>query len=298
VSDGLDSIFYEDGTVRVGGRELNGLTRSACFERGVGSRQLGCLSCHRLHGGSRDDQLDPAQPTDAACASCHESIAAATVEHAHHAPGSPGSSCINCHMPHTSYALFKAIRSHRITSPSARRSRDQKVPNACNLCHIDRGLGWTAHFLSTWYGQPGLEPPAPERPGEAPRAVVDRSRHEWSAAGTDLLAGDAALRVIAADQMGRAEVAPPVDALLRAQLLARALDDPYAAVRFVAGRSLSRQAGFEDFDGDFLAPAPERRLASEAAGARARRASPSPVDPALLEALTRARDPRPVRIAE
>jgi hypothetical protein len=74
-------------------------------------------------------------------------------------------------MPHTSYALFKAIRSHRITSPSARRSRDQKVPNACNLCHIDRGLGWTAHFLSTWYGQPGLEPPAPERPGEAPRVV-------------------------------------------------------------------------------------------------------------------------------
>ena len=35
-------------------------------------------------------------------------------EHTHHPADSSGSSCYNCHMPHTSYALFSAMRSHRV----------------------------------------------------------------------------------------------------------------------------------------------------------------------------------------
>ena len=43
------------------------------------------------------------------------------------------------------------------------------------------------------------------------------------------------------------------------ELLAALLDDPYAAVRHVAGDALSRQPGFEGFAYDFTAPGEERR---------------------------------------
>ena len=32
-------------------------------------------------------------------------------------------------------------------------------PNACNLCHLDKTLGWTAQYLEQWYGvtRPALD---------------------------------------------------------------------------------------------------------------------------------------------
>src|SRR6188768_282798 len=66
-----DSLFYRDGTIRVGGREYNGLVRSPCYERGRGDRQLSCSSCHALHRGAPDDQLDPEKLGNLACTQCH-----------------------------------------------------------------------------------------------------------------------------------------------------------------------------------------------------------------------------------
>jgi predicted CXXCH cytochrome family protein len=285
LSVGLDSLFYTDGTIRVGGREWNGLARSACFARGTGDRQASCLSCHRMHGGTRDDQLATTGESSAACATCHPGVASAGSEHTHHAPLSSGNECLNCHMPHTTYALFKAIRSHRITRPLVDPRRGA-APNACNLCHLDQSLAWTAKWLSRWYGvaDPFREPSRSAEPKTAPLAEPP-APHELALA-TGVLDGNAALRVILADRLAWDAAREASGSGWQAQLLTLALEDPYAAVRFVARRSLSK-------------------LAARAAPRRAAQSPPAPpftadytLDQQALERLRAARDDTPVRIAE
>ncbi len=298
----LDSLFYRDGTVKVGGREHNGLLRSACFQRGEGQRQLSCLSCHSLHQGTRDAQLSAEAQTNAACASCHAAQAAQLSMHTHHQEGSSGSACVNCHMPYTSYALLGAVRSHRITSPALEPDRDGLAPHACNSCHLDRSQSWTEGWLERWYGAPRPHRPA----GASPDAG-------WSSAALALTRGDAALRVVVAWQLGWSAARPLSTQRWQAQLLVEALDDPYAAVRFVAERSLRSLPAFERFDYDYLSTPARRRAAQERARALlpevpAQPAGGTPPDLPLDEAglidaahLTEwlaARDHRPVRIAE
>src|SRR5262249_53973359 len=54
----MDQHFWHDGTVRISGREYNGLHESRCAERGG----LGCLSCHGMHRTDPHAQLKPSQP--------------------------------------------------------------------------------------------------------------------------------------------------------------------------------------------------------------------------------------------
>ena len=61
-------------------------------------------------------------------------------------------------MPHTSYALMGGIRSHRIDSPQIHHQpQKNEKPNACNLCHLDQTLQWTADALSQWYGHDAIK---------------------------------------------------------------------------------------------------------------------------------------------
>jgi predicted CXXCH cytochrome family protein len=300
VGSDLESLFYADGSVRVGGREWNGLRRSACFERGRGSRQISCLSCHQLHGGTKDAQLAQSALSNAACAACHQELAAALPEHSHHLDASSGSSCVNCHMPYTSYALLGGVRSHRITRPRSELDRPGLAPNACNSCHLDQSPAWAQRWLEQWYGQHSAPAAQP-----APPAASE-------AAALALLSGDAARRVVVAAQLGWAPALGVSGAGWQAQLLVAALDDPYAAVRFVAYRSLRRLPGFEDLAYDFVADRDARLAAIGRAQARVERLAPPvgarhpelPLDaagllaPDFLAARVRSRDPRPVRIAE
>ena len=217
-----DSLFYRDGTIRVGGREYNGLVRSPCYERGHGQKQLSCLSCHSMHQGAADDQLDPEKQGNRACTQCHAAHAANVSAHTHHAASSPGSVCYNCHMPHTSYALLGAIRSHRVDSPTFdQRTRDR--PNACNLCHLEQSEAWAATQTAAWYGQ-------------KPSFVLERAPVSTPAGAVFALAGDAAVRAITAAALGRHQSSN--DALaLRQQLLTELERDGYAAVRAIAERS-------------------------------------------------------------
>jgi predicted CXXCH cytochrome family protein len=291
----IESIFFRDGTIRVGGREYNGLVRSPCYERGVGKRKLRCLSCHEMHGADPVDQLKPTLEGDAACQGCHAKQAAGQEAHTHHARGSSGSRCYNCHMPFTTYALFKGIRSHRITSPNAEVSLRTGKPNACNLCHLDQSLAWTAGHLQRWYDQP---------PGR-----VSETGEQLSAAALDLLSGDAATRVITAYAMGWDAAQRASGTGWQAPLLAELLDDPYAAVRFVAQRSLRTLPGLGNFDYDFLAPANQRRgkklevqqevepkIATNQRGALPFQGGK--LDSATMQRLIRQRDDRPIRISE
>jgi hypothetical protein len=259
------SLFWPDGAIRVGGREYNGLVLSPCW-RGEGERKITCLSCHAMHAGDPSGQIAPDRSGDRGCVSCHDKAP----EHAHHAPGSAGAACVACHMPKTSYALLSAVRSHRIGSPRA----DPDVPNACNLCHLDRSLAWTYAWLAAWYGReavPGADD-ALDLP-EGARAALE---------------GDAAVRVIVADALGSVESRAASGDGWQAPILAELASDPYAAVRFVAARSLRAQPGYEDV------PPDRDAVLARAASRRTR----TVVDGEHVRALLARRDHRLVTIAE
>lgn len=225
LGDSLEGVFWPDGDVRVAGREYNALVRSRCFSRGSGDRKLGCLSCHSMHESDPDDQLAAHKQGNEACLGCHEALRAGVERHTHHAAGSSGSLCYSCHMPRTSYALLGAIRSHRIASPTPVSVADSRQPNACNLCHLDRTLHWTIAALARWQGHESAQRSA--------EGVPVAASLDW------LLSGDAAVRAIVADAMGSVEAQRASGMRWEAPFLELLSADPYAAVRFIAARSLA-----------------------------------------------------------
>jgi hypothetical protein len=297
----LESHFWPDGMVRVSGREYNGLIESPCFQRG----ELSCLSCHEMHPSAddrrplaewADDQLAPGMDTDAACLGCHPELGGAGIErHTHHPSESSGSRCTNCHMPYTTYGLLKAIRSHEIDVPRVVDGLETDRPNACNLCHLDRTLAWTAEWMDAWYGQP---PPALAADERAIAASV-----LW------LLRGDAGQRVLAAWSMGWEPAREASGRAWMAPFLAQLLEDPYDAVRFVAARSLRSLPGAGAPGYDFLAAPGARAAAHERvlAGWTHPRGAARPallldaqgrLDRATFVRLVGERDERPVNLSE
>src|SRR5260221_2958056 len=169
----IRDIFWADGMVRATGREYNGLIESPCFKNAKDdARTLECSSCHTMHQTTddtrslaewADDQLAPRAGGNEACTQCHTATAASGASrtlpanlsaHTKHRPDSPGSSCYNCHMPYTTYGLLKTIRRHQISNPSVQATLATGRPNACNLCHLDKTLPWTADMLEKWYRTP------------------------------------------------------------------------------------------------------------------------------------------------
>ncbi len=256
----LDSVFWPDGKIRVSGREFNGLIESPCYADAPSDEsRMTCLSCHSLHPGEddprpltewRDDQLAPRMRTNRACTQCHAELAddAKLVEHTGHAIGSSGSSCYNCHMSYTTYGLLKGIRSHTIESPSVQTELDTGRPNACNQCHLDRTLQWTAEQLHARYG--------------APIPALDTDRRTVADSVLWALRGDAGQRVLAAWSMGWDAARATSGTTWMTPYLAELMDDPYDAVRFVAWRSARADARIAGSEFDFLWPAERRRAAT------------------------------------
>jgi predicted CXXCH cytochrome family protein len=270
-SNYLRGYFWADGTVRVSSRDYTGMMESKCMQGG-----LGCTSCHSLHESDPSMLVAAGKDGDGACTGCHAKIDAS---HSHHRAGSEGAKCMSCHMPYTVYGLLKGIRNHRIDSPhvTGKTGGDER-PNACNLCHVDRSLAWSAKYLADWYKQP-VAPGLSDRP-----AAV-----EW------MLTGDAVQRAIAAWQFGwqGARAAAKVDDLV--PYLVAALDDPYAAVRYVAGHALKNLDPANEFD--YLAAPEERRRAADAILQRWRAKHPGAAVPSVDE-LVQERDNTPVRAME
>ncbi len=244
----MEGSFWSDGQVRVSGREFNGLFASACFQRG----QMSCLSCHSLHKyQDTDDQLAVRMEGNQACLQCHNSFAAALEQHTRHRAGSTGSLCYNCHMPHTTYGLLKAIRSHTITSPNVQSSLATGRPNACNLCHLDKSLGWTSDKLKDWYRQPAEE-------------LTDEQK-TISAGASWILKGDAGQRALLAWHMGWVPAQQISGTGWMPRLLAELLVDPYSNVRYIAQRSLKRLPGYAQLSCDFIGPEAGRENARQRA---------------------------------
>jgi predicted CXXCH cytochrome family protein len=242
-----DAYFWEDGMVRVSGRDYNGLVESPCYRRG----ELSCLSCHSMHSSEPAHQLAAGMDGDQACLQCHGRIAEDLRKHTRHEPDSSGSRCYNCHMPYTSYGLLKAVRSHEIDSPTTESIVRGGRPNACNLCHLDQPIEWTARYLEEWY--------------EMPPAALPADRSDLAAGLDWLLRGDAGQRAVVAWHFGWEPALGASRADWPAPFLARLLDDPYSTVRYVAYRSLRQLPGYSDFEYDFIASPAERARAAERA---------------------------------
>lgn len=316
----LRNYFWADGTIRVSSRDQSGMIESRCTIDG----KLWCGSCHSLHDSDPVNLLAEGKATDAACTSCHPAIGGAVEAHTHHRAGSTGSRCVNCHMPYTVYGLLKGIRNHRIDSPRLTgKTGGSERPGACNLCHLDRSLGWTAQQLERWYHQPVPPNLASANPASAPAATSPASAlpsptsssgssttatnpsaaafGQSSAAVAWLLSGDAVLRAIAAWHFGWGPARGAADASAAVPYLVAALDDPYAAVRYVAGHALQAIMAGSEFD--YLAPPEVRRKAAAAILERWLARNPQTDDSARaidarIRQLRAARDDTPVRAME
>lgn len=249
----LGRMFWRDGIPRATGREYQGLMHTTCHTEG----EMSCMSCHRMHQAKSDerpieewtdDLLDHRRLGDGACTQCHDTDKYSALAHTRHAAGSAGSQCMNCHMPHTSYGLLKAIRSHGITSPDVAASRDLGRPNACNLCHLDQSIEWTANKLKEWY--------------DIPIPNLTQDERELAAGPLWTIKGDAGVRALAAWHMSWEPARKASGKEWIAPYLAMLLKDPYDAVRFLARRSTWQTPDYENLKFNFIDGPTEQKRAS------------------------------------
>lgn len=236
----LADSFWNDGTMRVAGRDFSALRESACYTKG----QISCVSCHSMHRyETPDDQLGPSMRTDTSCLQCHEDLKADISAHTHHLAGSSGSRCSNCHMPHTTLGLMKSIRSHRIDSPTSEMTVKHGRPNACVLCHVDQSMAWIDHHLVNWYGH---DPVTKDLPDDVSPAVEL------------LLSGDAVQRAVLVWNFCRDETRKASGDDWQQPLIAELLNDPYSVVRAMAWQSIKDDPAAIGIDYDFLASEDQR----------------------------------------
>jgi hypothetical protein len=201
-------------------------------------------------------------------------------------------------MPHTTYGLLKASRSHEIGSPRVITSGPGSTrPNACNLCHLDRPLAWSAEHLARWYGHD--TPPL----SDDDRRIAAGAR--WA------LTGDAGVRALVAWAMSWPPARETAGTHWQVPYLLELVEDPYGAVRVIAARSLAKSADLERAGFDPLASPAARAAAVRTLRDRWAEEAPAQVtaDATLLDAqgrvlaaelarLRAARDDRPLNLAE
>jgi hypothetical protein len=203
-----------------------------------------------MHGPEPHFLLKPGMQTNEACYGCHERYRDRLSEHTHHPADTAGSLCYNCHMPHLVYSLLTTHRSHRIEIPDVEVSRRTGKPHACNLCHLDKSLGWTQAQLAGWSDH--------QRERREPLSADEDS---ISAALLFLAQRDARCRAIVAGAFSNPAAQRASGTAWFGMFLARMLEDErYPAVRYLLHRGLRTaygEAGAGPFD--YLATPAQRR---------------------------------------
>jgi hypothetical protein len=146
--------FLADG--RLAGLNYHGSVQcqSECYTKG----QMSCLHCHDLHG-RRPWAMKFRGESDAQCTQCHDGDKYAAKEHTHH----DETRCVDCHMPKFLKGVLHFSRDHSIRSPEpelTERYGEKNSPNACSLCHADKGVAWNREWKEKWWGK-------------APRRIVE-----------------------------------------------------------------------------------------------------------------------------
>jgi tetratricopeptide (TPR) repeat protein len=137
-----DPDFYPDGRDLGENYTYTSWRMSPCVKAG----NLHCVTCHTSSGRYRFRE-----DTDAnnACMPCHKAWVENAAAHTHHKAGSRGNKCISCHMPMTAFAgMNRSDHSMRPPTPAA--TIAYQSPNACNLCHTDKGAAWADKIVREW----------------------------------------------------------------------------------------------------------------------------------------------------
>ncbi|MCM3871572.1 MAG: cytochrome c3 family protein [Pyrinomonadaceae bacterium] len=241
--------FWANGSPRLTAYEYQGVLRSKCFVKGEPGKRINCLSCHTMHSGDPDGQITAENRTDKPCVACHGQFAdkPALVAHTKHAADSVGSRCYNCHMPRAVYGIMAFHPTHDITVPDPQLTASAGVPNACNQCHLDRGVNWSIEqskrLWPQYFASAQLSTDDQFSLPEGPRA---------------LFAGDALTRALAANLLGGGGPMKP-DPLWASPFLVEAFADNYPIVRFFVANGLTRSGlPWQLEKPDYLAPAAAR----------------------------------------
>ena len=211
---------------------------------GSGCAGIKCTDCHDPHVAGPG----PGAPDDprhlGACAGCHPDLAAGERAHSGHDPAD--ASCLDCHMPRVVQGLSDVVRTHRIGSPAPAADLEAGAPNACNLCHLDRSIAWTAGELARRWGRSAQIDPAAY--GGLDRPVGEA----WLDSGDPQVRITAAAAYARSPRLGRAAL----------PLLIGVLDDPVAYYRMRVLFAVEEIAGRRALAGyDPTAP-PARRAAA------------------------------------
>ncbi|MEO8704723.1 MAG: hypothetical protein ABI867_32000, partial [Kofleriaceae bacterium] len=151
-----------------------------------------------------------------------------------HSNHDAATTCLDCHMPRVVLGIDHFVRTHRMSSPTNPAMLAAAAPNACNLCHLDRTIQWTADELRAGY-EVRLDPRTLDAYGG------DSVGEIW------LASPQPAIRLIAAMAYARTKLG-------RSALpdLARLLDDPIAYVRtwaiFAIEDVIGRRLRDDEFD--------------------------------------------------
>jgi hypothetical protein len=171
--------------------------------------------------------------TNEACYQCHADYRNKLADHTHHAAESAGSLCYNCHMPKVVYSLLNTHRSHRIQIPDLASSVGTGKPQACNLCHLDKSLGWTRDELAKWPNQK-----------KKPATSLSADEERISAAVLGLATADARTRVTIAGAFSDPAARRASGDDWFGSFLTRLMrDERYPAVRYLEHRGLRTAYG-------------------------------------------------------
>lgn len=141
--------FYRDGRFKETTFLVEALERTACYRKGGAT----CASCHAPHAeGAGEKGLRFTAEPDRMCLQCHAGDRYAALRHTKHK--GEGARCASCHMPKIMNSLLFPAGSHQIDEkPSAAmtaRFGQKESPNACLLCHTDKGVPWVSEQLRSW----------------------------------------------------------------------------------------------------------------------------------------------------
>jgi predicted CXXCH cytochrome family protein len=223
------SRFWNDGSPRLTAYEYQGILRSKCFTAGEPDHRINCLTCHTMHSGDPKGMITAENRTNQPCLDCHQTYKteAALTKHTGHKAESSGSQCYTCHMPRVVYGVMTFHPTHDITVPRPQLSVSQAVPNACNLCHLEKSVNWAVRESKKLW---------PEA-FQSIQAAAD-PQFELPEGPRMLFAGDALTRALAAEAMSGDGMAKP-DPLWALGYLVEASGDNYPIVRYFAANGLA-----------------------------------------------------------
>jgi len=161
-----EGLYHPDGQILDEVYVYGSFLQSKMYREGVT-----CSDCHEVHSAglrARGNSL---------CGRCHLGAVYDVTEHHFHPIGSAGAECIGCHMPFRDYMVVDPRHDHSFRIPRPDLSVALGTPNACNDCHAEKSVAWSASAVARWYGE------QPDRPlhyaealaaGRAGRSGADR----------------------------------------------------------------------------------------------------------------------------